>query len=112
MGTIRLRDEWYGFQNTVRKVAGVTVLYTAGNGEPNVLRLPADGLGDFTHVWGREYEKGRLVYDAIGHGQNQLMAQADSVVPKMYWEAIAGRLLSGSACRQSPIPATDSHSLK
>jgi len=91
--TIRLKDEWYGFQNTVRPLAGVTVLYTAKNGENNVLRQPADGLGDYTYIWGREYEKGRLVYDAIGHGQNQLMAQADSIVPKMYWEAM--RYLAG-----------------
>jgi len=105
--TIRLRDEWYGFQNTVRKVAGVTVLYTAGNGEPNVLRLPADGLGDFTYVWGREYEKGRLVYDAIGHGQNQLMAQADSVVPKMYWEAI--RYLAGDFKNGCTDPAASNY---
>jgi type 1 glutamine amidotransferase len=86
--TVRLTDEWYSFQNTVRPLPGVTVVATARpvSGVNNVIVPVADGSNDLTYIWAREVGKGRMLYNAVGHGQNQLMAQQDSVVPKLYWE--------------------------
>lgn len=84
---IRLTDEWYSFQRTVRPLSGVTVVATArAAGTANVIVPLADGSTDLTYIWAREVGQGRLLYNAIGHGQNQLMAQQDSIVPKMYWD--------------------------
>lgn len=82
----RLHDEWYSFENTVRPLPNVTVVYTAGGGTTAVLKPPADGSNDFTYIWARTMGQGRLLYNAIGHGGNELMSQADSVVAKLYWQ--------------------------
>jgi type 1 glutamine amidotransferase len=85
---ITLTDEWYSFQNTVRKLAGVTVVYTAGGAGPDILKAPADGSNDFTYIWAKPMGKGRMFYSAIGHGQNTLFGQVDSVVSKMLWQNV------------------------
>jgi uncharacterized protein len=109
---IRLKDEWYAFDNTVRNVSGVTVLATAKgvNGTyDGVVLKDADGIDDRTYIWGREVGKGRFLYNAIGHGQNQLMAQADSAVPKLYWQCMryaAGDFQNG--CTQAGNAKYDS----
>jgi len=92
--TIRLTDEWYAFQNSVRPLAGVTVVATARPaGTTGIVMDYGDGSTDRTYIWAREMQKGRAIYNAIGHGQNSLMAQADSIVPKLYWENM--RYLAG-----------------
>lgn len=93
--TFNLRDEWYAFQNSVRPLSGVTVIATARAvaGSNNVVVAYGDGTNDKTYIWARELQQGRFLYNAIGHGQNSLMAQADSVVPKLYWENL--RYLAG-----------------
>lgn len=103
--TIRLTDEWYSFNNTVRAISGVTVIATARavSGANGVIVPLADGSGDFTYIWARQMQQGRLVYNAIGHGQNQLMAQGDSVVPKIYWENL--RYLAGDYAVTTSINA-------
>lgn len=86
-GVVRLTDEWYSFQRTVRPLSGVTVVATARAAGTNGVIVPVeDGSGDLTYIWARDVEKGRLLYNAIGHGENQLMAQVDSVVTKFYWD--------------------------
>jgi type 1 glutamine amidotransferase len=85
---ITLTDEWYSFQNTVRKLAGVTVVYTAGGAGTDILKAPADGSNDFTYIWAKPMGKGRMFYSAIGHGQNTLFGQVDSVVSKMLWQNV------------------------
>lgn len=89
----RLHDEWYSFENTVRKVPNTTVLYTAGNGASGVLKPMADNSNDYTYVWARKIGEGKAIYNAIGHGGNELMSQADSTVPKLYWNCM--RYLAG-----------------
>lgn len=81
-----LNDRWLSFITTVRPLAGVTVIATARGGASDVLRPMADGSGDHVYLWAREIGQGRLIYNAIGFGENQLMEQQDSIVPKLYWE--------------------------
>ena len=85
---LTLTDEWYSFQNSVRKVPGVTVVYTAGGAGTDILKAPADGSNDFTYVWAKPMGKGRMFYTAIGHGQNTLFGQQDSVVSKSLWQNV------------------------
>jgi hypothetical protein len=90
--TFQLTDEWYSFNNTVRPLQGVTVVATARAvaGVNNVIKPVRDNSNDLTYIWARQGHstvgEGRMIYNAIGHGQNQLMAQLDSIVPKLYWE--------------------------
>jgi uncharacterized protein len=100
--TARFKDEWYGFQNTVRGVSGVTVLYTAKNGETvggqKVLVEPADGKGDYTYTWARKMNKGRLLYTALGHGVPGSETAVSNFIPKFYYEAmryVAGDFQAG-----------------
>lgn len=82
------KDEWYAFQNTMRGKPGVTVVAIAGNGPSNVILPYADGSKpeDKTYVWAKEMGTGRTLYTAVGHGGNQLYAQADSFATKAIWE--------------------------
>jgi len=82
------KDEWYAFQNTVRGKAGVTVVAIAGNGPANVLLPLGDNSkpADHTYIWAKDMGTGRTLYTAIGHGANQLYAQADSFSTKNVWE--------------------------
>lgn len=82
------KDEWYAFQNTMRGKAGVTVVAIAGNGPANVILPYADNstAADHTYMWAREMGTGRALYTALGHGGNQLYAQADSFATKTMWE--------------------------
>jgi type 1 glutamine amidotransferase len=82
------KDEWYAFQNTVRGKAGVTVVAIAGNGPSNVILPLGDNSkpADHTYIWAKEMGTGRTLYTAIGHGGNQLYAQADSFSTKNVWE--------------------------
>jgi type 1 glutamine amidotransferase len=92
--TFKLTDEWYAFQNSVRPLAGVTVVATARSAGTNGVVVDyGDKTTDKTYIWARAVQTGRVIYNAIGHGQNSLMAQADSVVPKLYWENL--RYLAG-----------------
>lgn len=84
----RLHDEWYSFQNTVRPLPGVTVVFTATNGASGVLKPLADGSNDHVYLWNREIGKGRMFYTAIGHGGNELFSQADSFSTKMLWQNV------------------------
>jgi type 1 glutamine amidotransferase len=90
----KLTDEWYAFQNSVRPLAGVTVVATArAAGTNGVVMDYGDGTTDRTYIWARQMQQGRVIYNAVGHGQNSLMAQVDSLVPKLYWENL--RYLAG-----------------
>lgn len=56
---------------------------------PDVLALTTyEGSGDRVYGWAREVGRGRLNFTPLGHGQNQLMAQLDSVIPRLYRENI------------------------
>ncbi len=82
------KDEWYAFQNTVRGKPGVTVIAIASGGPADVLLPYADNSKpeDKTYAWAKEMGKGRTLYTAIGHGGNQLFAQADSFATKSVYE--------------------------
>jgi hypothetical protein len=89
--SLNLKDAWDSYQNTVRPLPGVTVIATARPirvGTTPGLVPTADGSGDQIYGWAREVGRGRLIFNPIGHGQNQLMAQQDSIVPKLYWQNI------------------------
>jgi uncharacterized protein len=105
--TIELNDLFLGFQNTVRPLPGVTVVATTRGipGIPNVVTPIDDGSGDNVYLWAREVGRGRLFYNAIGFGINQIMAQQDSIVPKLYWEHlryVAGDYQNGCTTPSSP----------
>lgn len=86
--TLTLNERWISFEKTARPQPGVTVLYTARNGRP-ALMPPGDGSQDHPYVWAREVDRGRLLYNGLGHGGSDLgvplTAQADSVVTRMFW---------------------------
>jgi hypothetical protein len=84
----RLKDMWFAFNKTVRPLPGVTVVATsrAVPGIPDVVTPPRDGSGDNVYIWAREVGQGRLLYNTIGFGGNNLMGQLDSIVPRLYWE--------------------------
>lgn len=92
--TVRFsRDEWYGFQNSVRKRPGITVIATAANGQANILVEPADGSKDHTYIYAKEIGKGRALYTAMGHGGNEFYTQAGGFAAKAVWENL--RYLAG-----------------
>ncbi len=82
------KDEWYAFQNTLRGKPGVTVVATVGGGSADVILPYGDNSKpeDKTYVWAKEMGLGRTLYTAIGHGGNQLYAQADSFAVKSLYE--------------------------
>jgi hypothetical protein len=82
------KDEWYSFQNTVRGKAGVTVVAIAGGGTSDVILPLGDNSKpeDHSYVWAKDMGTGRSLYTAIGHGGNQLYAQADSFAVKSVYE--------------------------
>lgn len=82
------KDEWYSFQNTLRGKTGVTVIAIAGGGTAQVILPLADNSKpeDHTYMWAKEMGTGRTLYTALGHGGNQLYAQADSFAVKTLWE--------------------------
>jgi hypothetical protein len=103
----KLKDLWFAFYNTVRPLPGVTVVATSRGipGIPNVINPPRDGSGDNAYIWAREVGQGRLLYNAIGFGQHNLMGQQDSIVPRLYWENLryaAGDYQNGCTTPGSP----------
>lgn len=86
--SIRLFGEWHNYENTVRGLSNITVLYSARNGDPGVLRPLPDGSKDFPYVWSHEVGLGRVIYNGVGHGGSEQMSQNDSVVPKLYWNCM------------------------
>jgi Trehalose utilisation len=92
--SIVLHDTWMAFQNTVRPLPGVTVLYTA-QGPKGVIAPMADGSGDQVYAWARTIEKGKLLYCSPGWSgvKPSPMYQADSAVAKLYWNSM--RWLAG-----------------
>lgn len=101
----RLHDEWYSFKNSVRPLPNVTIVLTASNGDNGVLRPMADGTNDHVYAWAREVGKGRMYYDAIGHGGNSLYGQADSIVTRILWQHmryVAGDFQNGCTNPNSP----------
>lgn len=108
---LQLNDSWDSYQNTVRPLPGVTVFATASPvrvGTTPGLVPTGDGSGDQIYGWAREVGRGRLIFNPVGHGQNQLMAQQDSIVPKLYWQNIryaAGDFQNG--CTYPWDPAFD-----
>jgi hypothetical protein len=106
----RLNDLWYSFTNTVRPLEGVTIIATsrAVPDRYNVFVPTADRSGDQPYIWAREIGEGRLLYNAIGFGQNQLMTQQDSIVPRLYWQNL--RYLAGdfrNGCTDAGSPRFD-----
>jgi Trehalose utilisation len=112
--SIRLIDGWLGFSKTVRPLPGVTVLYTARNGQrnsngENPLVPPSDGSKDPVYVWAREEEKGRFLYNGLVHGPEyqglSVTAQADSAVTRLIWTSLrwlAGDFRNGCTNPASP----------
>jgi uncharacterized protein len=84
----RFKDEWYGFQNTVRGQTDVVVLQTAKNGVTGVLVDPGDGKKDYTYSWAKKVKKGRLIYTALGHGVPGSETVVSNYFPKFYYEAM------------------------
>jgi hypothetical protein len=104
-----LKDLFPSFSNTVRPLPGVTVVATARNlpGKESVVTPPADGSGDNVYIWAREVGRGRLFHNPIGYSQalNPIMAQQDSIVPKLYWEHlryVAGDYQNGCTTPSAP----------
>lgn len=102
-----LNDLWFSFSKTVRPLPAVTVIATARNipGYPPVVFPTADSSGDNVYIWAREVGQGRMLYNAIGYGKNNLMAQQDSIVPRLYWENlryVAGDYQNGCTTPSSP----------
>ncbi len=87
-----LNDIWMSFHKTVRPLPGITVIATSRNlpGTTGYVLQTGDGSNDQVFIWARKVGQGRFLYNAIGFGSNPtekpLMAQADSIVPKFYWE--------------------------
>jgi type 1 glutamine amidotransferase len=109
---IVLKDIYASFTNTVRPLPGVTVVATTRDmpGIENVITPVADGSGDNVYIWAREVGRGRFFHNAIGysHSLNQIMAQQDSIVPKLYWEHL--RYLAGdyqNGCTTPSAPGFD-----
>jgi uncharacterized protein len=104
---IPLTDTWDSYRNTVRPLAGVTVVATS-RGDESVVVPFSDGKQDQTYIWAREIGKGRMIFNAIGYGEGDLFAQGDSIVPKLYWENLryaAGDYRNG--CMNPESPAFD-----
>ena len=94
----------------MRPLPGVTVVATsrAIPGIPNVITPPRDGSNDNAYIWARQVGQGRLLYNAIGFGNFNLMGQQDSIVPRLYWENL--RYLAGdyqNGCTTSGSPGFD-----
>jgi uncharacterized protein len=92
---IRLNETWMTFNQTVRPLANVTVLYTAHNISATVLQPRQDGSSDHPYVWVRTIQSGRMLYCSAGwsSAQPSPIAQADSAVAKIYWSSM--RWLAG-----------------
>jgi uncharacterized protein len=92
------KDEWYSFQNSVRKRQNIVIIATAANGGTNVINPPRDGSNDLTYVYAREMGKGRMLYTAMGHGGNEFYSQAEGFAVKALWEKmryVAGDFQNG-----------------
>jgi hypothetical protein len=73
------------------------------------MELKCDGSRDQVYIWARQIGKGRLFYNSIGFGFNNIMAQQDSIVPKLYWQNLryaAGDFQNG--CTTPNTPGFDS----
>ncbi len=86
--SIRLFGEWHNYVNTVRGLPNITVLYSARNGDPGVLKPLSDNSNDFPYVWSHDVGLGRVIYNGVGHGGSNQVSQNDSVVPKLYWNCM------------------------
>ncbi len=103
--SIRLTDQWFRFNANVRPLTGVTVLYAAKNGEAGVLAPGPDSSDDHPMVWARSIGKGKLLYSSPGQGASHVTAQADSAIPKLYWQSLrwlAGDFQNGCTDKLSP----------
>ncbi len=108
-GTIRLNDIWFHFDAAVRPLPGATVLFTAANGDSGVLTTSPNSNLDLPVVWARTIGKGKLFYSSPGHGEANVTAQADSAIPKLYWQSL--RWLAGdfqNGCTDPNSPRFDS----
>jgi len=108
--SLKFRQSWDTYQNTVRGVRGVTMIATLDSvpGSSALQINPPDGSGEWPLAWAREVGLGRLIFNGFGHGQDGLMTQNDGIVPRIYWENLryaAGDFRNG--CTDPGNPAFD-----